>query len=144
MFKLDVGVDTGLIGAQIEIPLDLTEDATSLYAKVNRVHSQLMYKAMHLLEDNKMTFQAQNETKATFWPGRKPEDGQLDLNGSVIDAERLVRALTHPYPGAFAYRDEAKIIIWKAVIADGSFEGQTLAFPDGALGLIDFDEYPDS
>jgi len=144
LFKLDTGVDTGLIGVQIEIPLDLAEDATSLYEKVNHAHSQLMHKTIHLLENNEMYFQVQDESKATFWPGRKPEDGQLDLSGSVIDAERLVRAVTHPYPGAFIYKDGIKIVIWKAVITDDSFEGKALTFPDGALGLIDFDEYPDN
>jgi len=144
LFKLDTGVDTGLIGAQIEIPLDPAEDAASLYGKVNHAQSQLMRKAIHLLENNEMAFQVQDESKATFWPGRKPEDGRLDLSGSVIDAERLVRAVTHPYPGAFIHKDGIKIVIWKAVAADDSFKGQTLTFPDGVLGLIDFDEYPDN
>ena len=144
LFKLDAGVDTGLIGVQIEIPLDLAEDATSLYEKVNHAHSQLMHKTIRLLENNKMYFQVQDESKTTFWPGRKPEDGQLDLSGSVIDAERLVRAVTHPYPGAFIHKNGIKIVIWKALVVDDSFEGQILTFPDGVLGLIDFDEYPDN
>ena len=144
LFKLDTGVDTGLIGVQIEIPLDPAEDAASLYGKVNHAQSQLMRKAIHLLENNEMAFQVQDESKATFWPGRKPEDGRLDLSGSVIDAERLVRAVTHPYPGAFIHKDGIKIVIWKAVAVDDSFKGQTLTFPDGILGLIDFDEYPDN
>jgi methionyl-tRNA formyltransferase len=144
LFKLDTGVDTGLIGAQIEIPLDPAEDAASLYGKVNHAQSQLMRKAIHLLENNKMAFQVQDESKATFWPGRKPEDGRLDLSGSVIDAERLVRAVTHPYPGAFIHKDGIKVVIWKAIVADDSFEGQALTFPDGMLGLIDFDECPDN
>ena len=144
LFKLDAGVDTGLIGVQIEIPLDLAEDATLLYEKVNHAHSQLMHKTIRLLENNKMYFQVQDESKTTFWPGRKPEDGQLDLSGSVIDAERLVRAVTHPYPGAFIHKNGIKIVIWKALVVDDSFEGQILTFPDGVLGLIDFDEYPDN
>ena len=144
LFKLDTGVDTGLIGAQIEIPLDPAEDAASLYGKVNHAQSQLMRKAIHLLENNEMAFQVQDESKATFWPGRKPEDGRLDLSGSVIDAERLVRAVTHPYPGAFIHKDGIKVVIWKAIVSDDSFEGKSLTFPDGVLGLIDFDEYPDN
>ncbi len=144
LFKLDTGVDTGLIGVQIEIPLEPAECATSLYEKVNHAHSQLMHKTIRLLENNEMYFQVQDESKATFWPGRKPEDGQLDLSGSVIDAERLVRAVTHPYPGAFIHKNGIKIVIWKALVVDDSFEGQILTFPDGALGLIDFDEYPEN
>ena len=92
-------------------------------------------------QNNEMAFQVQDESKATYWPGRKPEDGRLNLNGSVIDAERLVRAVTHPYPGAFINKDGIKIVIWKAVVTNDSFEGRVLYFPDGVLGLIDFDEY---
>ena len=144
LFKLDTGVDTGLIGAQIEIPLDPGEDATSLYEKVNHAHSQLMRKTIYLLENNEMTFEVQNKSNVTIWPGRKPEDGKLDLSDSVFEAERLVRALTHPYPGAFICKDGIKIVIWKSVVTNDSFEGRVLNFPDGALGLIDFDEYPDN
>ena len=141
LFKLDAGVDTGLVGAQIEIFLDPEEDASSLYEKVNNAQSQLIYKSIHLLEKNELTFKVQDESKATFWPGRKPEDGRLDLSGSIIDAEKLVRALTHPYPGAFVYNDGKKIIIWKAVVTNNSFKGRTLVFPDGILGLIEYDEH---
>ena len=141
LFKLDEGVDTGLIGAQIEIPLGSKENATLLYEKVNSAHSQLMGKAIRLLESNNMAFRAQDESKATVWPGRKPEDGHLDLCGSVIEAERLVRAVTHPYPGAFFYKDGIKVIVWKAAITNDSFEGEFLRFPDGVLRLIDFEEH---
>jgi len=141
LFKLDTGVDTGLIGAQIEIPLGHAEDASSLYVKVNYAQSQLMRKAIHLLENNDMIFHVQDESKATYWPGRKPEDGELDLSGSVIDAEKLVRALTHPYPGAFVFKDGIKIVVWKAIVANKSFKGRALTFPDGILGLIDYDEH---
>ena len=43
---------------------------------------------------------------ASIWPGRKPEDGEINLKGSVYDAEKLIRAVTHPYPGAFYYQME--------------------------------------
>ena len=71
-------------------------------------------------------------------------DGKIDLQGSVYEAERLVRAITHPYPGAFIYKDGKKIIIWKAIVVGDSFEGQTLTFFDGVLGLIDFNENPEN
>jgi len=140
LFKVDEGVDTGLIGAQIEIPVESKDDATLLYEKVNDAHSQLMRKTIKLLESDSMVFKVQDESKATFWPGRKPEDGCLDLCESVAEAERLVRAVTHPYPGAFSRKDGVKIIVWKAVITSDSFEGEFLRFPDGILGLIDFEK----
>ncbi len=75
---------------------------------------------------------------ATMWPGRKPEDGEIRPDMSVVEAERMVRAVTHPYPGAFYRQDGKKYIMWSAKI---SKEKEGLAFPlkDGWLVPIDYE-----
>jgi methionyl-tRNA formyltransferase len=35
----------------------------------------------------------------------------------------LVRAVTHPYPGAFTYMDGKKLFVWKAYPEDTVYEG---------------------
>lgn len=138
LFKMDAGVDTGPIAAQISIPLAPRTTATELYAKVDRAHTELMRRAIPGLLSDTLMLREQDESQATDWPGRRPEDGQIDLRGSVWDAERLVRAVTKPYPGAFYFREEKKIIIWRATIAAAppTPDVPYLGFHDGFL-LID-------
>ena len=141
LFKLDVGVDTGLIVKQIEIPINKKEDASSLYEKVKNTHIELMIKTIKLTENKKLYFKKQNENKATYWPIRKPCDAEINLNKSVIEADRLIRAVTKPYPGARLIQNKKKIIIWKAKINKGTLNnGPQISFPDGKLDLIDFEE----
>ncbi len=116
MFKMDPGVDTGPIMAQMEIPLTNKVSATKLYNQLVNAHSTIIQSMISNILDDNICLTQQDETKATIWPGRKPEDGEINLKGSVYDAERLVRAVTHPYPGAFFYRDGKKQIVWSAEI----------------------------
>jgi len=116
MFKMDTGIDNGPIISQIEIPLKKRITATMLYNKVVEAHVLIFQKTIKALLLNKIKLVSQNESKASIWPGRKPEDGEINLKGSVYDAERLIRATTHPYPGAFYYHNGIKHIIWSAKI----------------------------
>lgn len=139
LFKMDEGVDTGLIGSQVVIPMDSKITATELYSRVNIAHVELIKKVLPLLISGSTIFKAQDESKATNWPGRKPEDGEINLDGSVYEAERLIRAVTKPYPGAFFFEDGKKVIVWKAGVVDLRTDKKTLIFRDGVLALLDFD-----
>lgn len=145
MFKMDAGVDTGPVVSQIEIPLSPITTATELYNKVDAAHVELIHKAIPVLLSNKLNLITQDESKATLWPGRKPEDGEINLNGSVFDADKLIRAVTRPYPGAFYFENKIKRIVWSAKcicvddlenLSDGIF----LEFDDGVLLIQDYEE----
>jgi methionyl-tRNA formyltransferase len=147
LFKLDDGVDSGPMVAQARIPLAPDENATGLYEKVSAVHAQLLVETWPLLLAGNIAFREQDHTQATVWPGRKPADGDLAPLASVADAERLVRAVTRPYPGAFLEVPDGRVRVWRAKIMEGprsvhpSFDasGHFIAFADGALGLLDWD-----
>jgi methionyl-tRNA formyltransferase len=86
---------------------------------------------------------AQDQSKATVWPARTPEDGMIDQEGPVADAERLVRAVTRPYPGAYAIVRGRKIKVWKAEVLDDrlrSADGLVLQFSDGSLLCTDIED----
>jgi methionyl-tRNA formyltransferase len=136
MFKLDEGVDTGDIIGQGVINLDKNTTATDLYKEVDDMHINLIAKYWDDIVNNNITLTKQNDSNATEWPGRKPEDGEI-LNSMTMDeADKLVRAVTHPYPGAF-YRDGEKTFkIWSAKTDDKSGEIQ---LSDGYLTLVDYE-----
>jgi methionyl-tRNA formyltransferase len=142
MFKLDSGVDTGDIVDQLVIPLSPQSTATELYEDVNQAHISLMKKVFPELELGTANFRVQDELLATEWPGRSPEDGLIDLDGSVYDAERLIRAVTHPYPGAFLMKDGRKVVVWKAEVLDLAQECSSelcVSFKDGVLHCLEWE-----
>lgn len=139
-FKMDEGVDTGPILGQYEIPLSLTTNATELYSKVNEAHELLIEKIWFNLAKDRITPQIQDNSLATYWEGRKPEDGLITTNMSVDEVDRLVRATTRPYPGAFIIEKEKKIIAWKGM--KGQSEGKVIKCTDGDYTFLEFEMCP--
>ena len=136
MFKLDEGVDTGDIIGQGIIDLDSNTTATELYDKVNDMHIALIAKYWDDIVNNKITLTKQNEEYATEWPGRKPEDGEIYNSMTMDEADKLVRAVTHPYPGAF-YKDGNRVIrIWAAQINPDKGK---IKLKDGYLIPVDYE-----
>jgi len=117
-FKMDKGVDTGLILGQEIIPINEKETATTLYKKVNTAHEDFIKVLYKKLQENQIVALKQDESKATYWEGRKPEDGKILLKMSIEKVDRLVRATTKPYPGAFIIQGNYKIIIWEGIISE--------------------------
>lgn len=128
-FKMDEGVDTGPILDQYEFLISEQETATALYAKVNEAHVQLIRQIWPKLQADDIEGQVQDESQASYWEGRTPADGELNPNMSLEEVDRLVRATTHPYPGAFIMQGERKCIIWVGHKGEGS--GLCFDFADG-------------
>lgn len=135
LFKMDAGVDTGPIAAQVEIPLGPAINATELYEQVDAAHIELISQVIPLIRDNQLSLREQDHSQATLWPGRKPEDGRINLAGTAREAETLVRAVTHPYPGAYYDEGTIRHVIWAAELApaDTVVHGPHLRFNDGIL-----------
>ena len=55
----------------------------------------------------------QNEGEATYFGRRTPADGMIDWAESAVRIHNLVRAVTHPFPGAFTFHRGKKLFIWK-------------------------------
>jgi methionyl-tRNA formyltransferase len=143
LFQLDEGVDTGPIIDQYRIPISETTTATELYAEVEQAHEHLMRQVIPPLIFGRCEAVPQDSSLATEWPGRGPADGLIDLTGSVLAAERLIRATTRPYPGAYLELGDHQATVWKAEILSSnavSLESEeTVSFSDGRLRLLDFE-----
>ena len=138
-FKMDAGVDTGDILAQQIIPIEERETATTLYKKVDEAHVSLFLDTLPKLISGNYFLQEQDETKATYWEGRKPEDGEITQEMSVEEVDRLVRATSHPYPGAFYYNHQGvKVIIWQGSKTKRSQYLDSLRCSNGNYYIEDF------
>jgi methionyl-tRNA formyltransferase len=56
----------------------------------------------------------QDPSQATYFGGRKPEDGRIDWGRPTAQIFNLVRAVTDPYPGAFTDVGGARLMVWWA------------------------------
>ena len=138
-FKMDEGVDTGKILSQQVIPVDERETATTLYEKVDKAHVSLFIDTLSKLKAGTYELREQDESKATYWEGRKPKDGEITPEMTVEEVDRLVRATTHPYPGAFYYNDQGvKVIVWQGSKTKGSQYLDSLRCSNGNYYIEDF------
>lgn len=56
----------------------------------------------------------QDESQATCFGGRGPEDGRIDWSQGSRRIFNLIRAVTDPYPGAFTDVGAARLMVWWA------------------------------
>lgn len=89
----------------------------------------------------------QDDAQATYFGGRKPEDGRINWAQTSGQIFNLIRAVTDPYPGAFTDVAGARLMVWWAEPmsppqsrrgAPGevlSLEPLVVASADGALEL---------
>jgi len=56
----------------------------------------------------------QDPSQATYFGGRKPEDGRIDWTQPSRQIFNLIRAVTDPYPGAFTDVGPARLMVWWA------------------------------
>lgn len=107
-------LDAGAIYAQFKIPITDRDTVKTVYDKINR------YVQKYSTPVVKKVLQGYagrpQRGQPTYCITRLPEDGLIDWSQSTLAIDRLVRALTHPYPGAFTYFNGKKLIVWKTVI----------------------------
>ncbi len=143
LFQLDAGVDTGPILAQERLAVAPDETATTLYDRVAEAHRTLIRRVWLDLVHDCVIAVPQDEKNASYWPKRTPADGRLDSSMACSDVERLVRAVTHPYPGAFWQRDQDVVRVWRGEIGEEATpppkEAIRLSLCDGVYDALDYE-----
>ena len=121
-FHINEGVDTGDILAQKEFDIDFADTAKDIHGKITRVGRQMIREFIPLLERGNPPRIPQDPQKhIENWPKRTPKDGLIDWDCSTNAIYNLIRAVTHPYPGAFALEKGRKVYIWSAEIEKAPF-----------------------
>lgn len=107
--------DAGDIVGQKAVMIEISDTAKTLYDKMCVAAKELLDALLPLIKEEKIPRQNQNLEEGSYFGGRRPEDGRIDWKKSADEIYNLIRAVTEPYPGAFALLDnDQKIIIWWA------------------------------
>lgn len=107
--------DAGDIVGQKEIEIEFADTAKTLYGKLCRSAALLLDELLPGIAQGKIPRHKQNLAEGGYFGGRKPEDGRINWDKPAREIYNLIRAVTDPYPGAFAFtEDNEKIMIWWA------------------------------
>lgn len=117
-FFIDEGADTGDILWQEAFPITIEDDAATLYQKIKSMAGRAIEEFLPQLESGNPPRRKQDHSLANTWRKRTEKDGEIIWGASTMDIYSLIRALTHPYPGAHTYLDGQKVIVWKAKIPE--------------------------
>jgi UDP-4-amino-4-deoxy-L-arabinose formyltransferase/UDP-glucuronic acid dehydrogenase (UDP-4-keto-hexauronic acid decarboxylating) len=130
--------DAGDIVVQSAVAIDDEDNALTLYRKLVPLGVELI-RGMHpRIVTGTAPRREQNISKGSYFGRRRPEDGRIDWHWPARRIFNLVRAVTHPYPGAFCLADGRKFLVWEAGIArehgQAGKPGDVLEHrPDGAV-----------
>lgn len=109
------GVDTGDIIEQNSIYLSEDEDVGDALNRLMPLYNSLTREVVGRFLTGPVYGEPQDETKATEFPARRPEDGIIDWTRPAQEILNLVRAVSPPYPGAFTDLPEARLYVVKAL-----------------------------
>jgi methionyl-tRNA formyltransferase len=118
---IDKGCDTGDIIKQVKVKINQEDTGASILEKFKLLYIPLVERVLSDYDNNALTFTKQDESKATYFGKRNPEDGRIDWNWSVERIINWVRAQAAPYPGAFTYHKNKKLIIDKVSKSEYGF-----------------------
>lgn len=110
------GLDDGEILLQEEVAIAPTDTAGSLYERLNGIQERELGAAVLRVARGE-TGSLQNQGDATYGCGRTPDDGEIDWSQPTVVIDRLIRALSPPFPGAFTHLDGQPLRILRAAPA---------------------------
>jgi methionyl-tRNA formyltransferase len=127
---MEAKADRGDIVAQKVIPITPEDTAVTLLARMTAAAGEMFRESYPRLRSGQAVRRPQEHDQASYFGGRRPEDGKIDWGQPATAIYNLMRAVTHPYPGAFSMLAGRRLYIW-----NGRALAAPLAAPE-APGLI--------
>src|SRR6202046_3947153 len=108
--------DAGDIVGQRSAAIDDSDNALTLYRKLVPLGVELIDELHPKIVAGTAPRQKMDIAKGSYFRRRKPDDGRIDWRWPARRIFNLVRAVTHPYPGAFCFVGGRKLLVWEAKI----------------------------
>ena len=115
-FLMDESADSGPILDQRAIAIDANDNAASLYAKLTAAAGEQLGTVTAGLAGGTIEATPQDPNRASYWRKRTATDGRIDWRMPAEGIYNLIRALHHPYPGAYCVLGADEVKIWQAEI----------------------------
>jgi methionyl-tRNA formyltransferase len=108
--------DAGDIVGNRAVAIDDSDNALTLYRKLVPLGVELIDELHPKIVAGTAPRRKMDIAKGSYFGRRKPEDGRIDWRWPARRIFNLVRAVTHPYPGAFCFVGGRKLLVWEAKI----------------------------
>ncbi len=106
--------DAGAVVDQASVEIGPRDTAEQAFRKVLPCARAVLVRQMDALLAGTARETPQDEVQATYFTGRKPEDGRINWSQTSRQIFNLIRAVTDPYPGAFTDVDAVRLMVWWA------------------------------
>jgi methionyl-tRNA formyltransferase len=120
--------DAGDIVDQESVPIGPDDTANEVQGRISAAAVKLLERRLEDLKKGRAPRRPQDEAAATTFGRRGPQDGHIEWTRTAEQVHDLVRAVTHPYPGAFTEIFGGTTFLWKTRLpnlgAHDNFPGQ--------------------
>ena len=111
---VDATADSGAIVGQAVVDILEDDTAETLFERISDAHVELIREYVPQLLGRSAPRVRQDPRRASAWPKRTPADGIIDWETRARYLHDWVRAQTRPYPGAFTFLGDEKVVVWRA------------------------------
>jgi methionyl-tRNA formyltransferase len=122
VFRIDEGVDTGMIMVQKKTALGDLETTPELYNRLSILGADALIEALDGLEHGHTSFITQNAAQATPAPKLTKDEGCIDWNLPAKVIFNRIRAFK-PFPGTYTFLNGIRIGVEWALPADADDSG---------------------
>ncbi|SDX67500.1 methionyl-tRNA formyltransferase [Litoreibacter albidus] len=139
LFRMTNGVDDGVILKQTKFDIPVRPTARILYDLVAETLAHSFAELYCDFVEGQVTEVDQDIESASWRAKRVLADGWIDFRSEAEVIDRLVRAVSPPFPGAYSYLDGERAVFHSARLASGSdlrrkgMPGQVLARRQGMV-----------
>ncbi len=116
--------DAGAVVDQEGVELGPRDTAEQAFRKVLPCARRVLARQIDALLAGTASETPQDDVQATYFGGRKPEDGRIRWAQPSAQIFNLIRAVTDPYPGAFVDVGGARLMVWWAEPDSAGTRGQ--------------------
>ena len=114
--------DRGNIVAQEAVSIGENETSHDVFMKIIPAAGRVLSRSLNDILSGNAEGVPQDESQATKFGRRRPEDGLIDWTKSAREIHNLVRAVAKPFPGAFFYQNDKKVMVWKTRVHGEALE----------------------
>lgn len=114
LHRMVKSADAGAIVDQEGVDIGPRDTAEQAFRQVLPCARRLLARQIDALLAGTARETPQVESEATYFGGRKPEDGRIAWTQTSRQVFNLIRAVTDPYPGAFTDVNGSRLMVWWA------------------------------
>ncbi len=128
LHKVSEKVDGGEIISQKSFIISKKDNPLSLSKKINKNSELILEEILPNIKKKIKKSKKQNLKNSKVFKRRNPDDGKILWSDSAFNINNLIRGVTNPFPGAFTFYNNHKIIIWESRIDYTKKEKSTKTF----------------